>query len=88
MSNQLIRTSFYCFWAVSLVLQAIYTGLMADEAYYWMYSHQLDWGYFDHPPIVALVISATSLILDTELGGQTRDDYPTLTHDYFNRILG
>jgi len=68
MSNQLIRTSFYCFWAVSLVLQAIYTGLMADEAYYWMYSQQLDWGYFDHPPIVALVISATSLILDTELG--------------------
>jgi hypothetical protein len=21
-----------------------------DEAYYWVYSKFLDWGYFDHPP--------------------------------------
>jgi 4-amino-4-deoxy-L-arabinose transferase-like glycosyltransferase len=25
-----------------------------DEAYYYIYSHRLDWSYFDHPPMVAL----------------------------------
>jgi hypothetical protein len=38
------------------VLQASFTGLHADEAYYWVYSQFLDWGYFDHPPMVALFI--------------------------------
>lgn len=37
-------------------LQAAFTGLHADEAYYWVYSQFLDWGYFDHPPMVALFI--------------------------------
>lgn len=30
--------------------------LNPDEAYYWVYSQFLDWGYFDHPPMVALHI--------------------------------
>lgn len=25
-----------------------------DEAYYWLYTQQLQWNYFDHPPMVAL----------------------------------
>lgn len=25
-----------------------------DESYYYIYSHQLNWSYFDHPPMVAL----------------------------------
>ena len=30
--------------------------LSFDEAYYWIYSQYLSWGYFDHPPMVALSI--------------------------------
>ena len=43
--------------------------LAYDEAYYWMWSKHLAGGYFDHPPMVALVIRlGTMLAGDTELG--------------------
>lgn len=35
-----------------------FVGLAGDEAYYWQWSRTLDWGYFDHPPIVAWLIAA------------------------------
>lgn len=38
------------------ILQACFTGLDGDEAYYWTYAQHLQWGYFDHPPMVALTI--------------------------------
>ncbi len=31
-------------------------GLHADEAYYWVWSRHLAWGYFDHPPMIAWII--------------------------------
>ena len=31
--------------------------LAADEAYYWDWSRQLDWGYFSKPPMVAWIIA-------------------------------
>jgi hypothetical protein len=40
-----------------------------DEAYYWMWSKHLAGGYYDHPPMVAVVIRLGTLIAgDTELG--------------------
>ncbi|MBR1784592.1 MAG: glycosyltransferase family 39 protein [Bacteroidales bacterium] len=48
-------------WVVNL-LQAAFTGLANDEAYYLYYSRRLDWGYFDHPPMVALLVAATSWV--------------------------
>lgn len=30
--------------------------LLVEEAYYWNYAQHLDWGYLDHPPMVALLI--------------------------------
>src|SRR5690606_1173461 len=36
--------------------QATLLGLEGDEAYYWHLSQNIDWSYFDHPPIVALLI--------------------------------
>jgi hypothetical protein len=48
------------------LLQAIFTGLAYDEAYYWLYSKNLDWGYFDHPPMVALGIWIGTLFSDHE----------------------
>jgi 4-amino-4-deoxy-L-arabinose transferase-like glycosyltransferase len=48
---------------------AVWTPLTFDEAYYWMWSKNLAFGYYDHPPMVALVIRAGTLIAgDTELG--------------------
>lgn len=43
---------------VSLVkwIIAASTELGNDEAYYWLYSQQLQWNYFDHPPMVAVWI--------------------------------
>lgn len=32
-----------------------------DEAYYWLYSQQLQWNYFDHPPLVALWVKISTL---------------------------
>ncbi len=43
-------------WFILNLLQAAYTEIMEDEAYYWLYSRFMDWGYFDHPPMVALLI--------------------------------
>ncbi|MFT5999548.1 MAG: hypothetical protein ACI81P_002006 [Neolewinella sp.] len=48
---------FLLVWLVLNLLQAAFTPLDADETYYWMYAGQLDWGYFDHPPAVAMLIS-------------------------------
>ncbi|SPF49922.1 conserved membrane hypothetical protein [Syntrophobacter sp. SbD1] len=37
--------------------------LVADEAYYWDWSRQLDWGYFSKPPMVAWIIALFSRTL-------------------------
>lgn len=44
-------------WLLLNLLQAGLSPVDADEAYYWMYAHRLDWGYFDHPPAVAALIA-------------------------------
>jgi 4-amino-4-deoxy-L-arabinose transferase-like glycosyltransferase len=46
-----------------------WTPLTFDEAYYWMWSKHLAGGYYDHPPMVAVVIRIGTLIAgDTPLG--------------------
>jgi hypothetical protein len=40
------------------VIQTSCTQLLDDESYYWMYSQNLAWGYYDHPPMVAWMIRA------------------------------
>src|SRR5207253_5422232 len=51
------------------LLAAAWTPLTFDEAYYWMWSKHLASGYYDHPPMVALVIRLGTVIAgDTELG--------------------
>ena len=44
----------FAVWFFINILTASYTELLADEAYYWLYGSKLDWGYFDHPPMIAL----------------------------------
>jgi dolichol-phosphate mannosyltransferase len=57
---------------VSLLLRLFFIGhhdLLAEEAYYWNYAMHLDWGYLDHPLMVALLIKlSTTLFGLTEFG--------------------
>lgn len=62
------KYSFLLGWLVLGLLQAGFTELMDDEAYYWVYSRHLDWGYFDHPPMIALLIRAGYALFHNELG--------------------
>lgn len=55
-------------WFVLNALQAAFTNLDPDEAYYWMYSRQLDWGYFDHPPGIAALIKIGYALIPSTLG--------------------
>ena len=48
------------------LVAAAVTPLTFDEAYYWMWSKHLAGGYYDHPPMVAVVIR-----LGTLIGGDT-----------------
>jgi hypothetical protein len=55
-------------WFIVAMVQAAFTGFIHDEAYYWMYSTDLNWGYFDHPPAVAWYIALGDSVLHTSLG--------------------
>ncbi len=55
-------------WFLITLLQAVFTGLHSDESYYWMYSQNLAWGYFDHPPMIAFLIHPGYLLFPGELG--------------------
>jgi hypothetical protein len=59
---------FLLVWSLINLLQSYFTELHPDEAYYWLYSRFLDWGYFDHPPMVALFIRAGDSLFHNELG--------------------
>ncbi|MEJ2162354.1 MAG: glycosyltransferase family 39 protein [Robiginitalea sp.] len=50
------------------LLQAFTTELLYDEAYYWYYAQNPAWGYFDHPPMVAWMIGAGTVLFENELG--------------------
>jgi hypothetical protein len=55
-------------WTLLNIIQACTLELQGDEAYYWMYSRYLDWGYFDHPPMVAMFIRIGDGIMHNEFG--------------------
>lgn len=55
-------------WLLLHLLQAAFTGILHDEAYYWMYSRRLAWGYFDHPPGIAVLVKAGYYLIPHTLG--------------------
>jgi 4-amino-4-deoxy-L-arabinose transferase-like glycosyltransferase len=51
------------------LVAAAFTPLTFDEAYYWTWSKHLAGGYYDHPPMVAVVIRLGTMIAgETEFG--------------------
>ncbi len=59
---------FSLFWFILSLIQSYFSEIIDDEAYYWVYSQFLDWGYFDHPPMIALLIKIGSFLFPGELG--------------------
>ena len=55
-------------WWVCNLLQAGLTELANDEAYYHLFAERLAWGYFDHPPMTALLVWAGEHLFGGELG--------------------
>ena len=55
-------------WFLINLVQSYFTEILEDEAYYWVYSEFMAWGYFDHPPMIALLIKIGSMIIPGELG--------------------
>mgnify|MGYP000873047130 CR=1 FL=1 len=62
------RILFYGLWLLLGLVQSGLTELQDDEAYYWVYGQYLDWGYFDHPPMIGLLVKAGYSIFPNELG--------------------
>ena len=55
-------------WWFANLVQAGFTELANDEAYYHMFAERLAWGYFDHPPVTALLVWAGERLFGGELG--------------------
>ena len=55
-------------WWCANLIEAGCTELANDEAYYHMFAERLAWGYFDHPPVTALLVWAGERLFGGELG--------------------
>ncbi|MBC7566180.1 MAG: glycosyltransferase family 39 protein [Pedobacter sp.] len=67
-NSKSILPIFLAIWALVNFIQAFFMDLHPDEAYYWLYSKFLAWGYFDHPPMVALFIKIGDSLTHTPFG--------------------
>lgn len=57
-------------WALRLaVLAHAGAGLYVDEAQYWVWSRDLQWGYFSKPPMIAALIAASTALFGDGLVG-------------------
>lgn len=68
LGSKKLRFLVYSSWLVATIFQSYFTELIGDEAYYWEYSRFLSWGYFDHPPVIALLIKTGYALFSNELG--------------------
>ena len=50
-------------WGMIDLLCAMLCDIHADEAYYRLYGQYLDWGYFDHPPMIALMTFISDVLV-------------------------
>ena len=67
-ANQRVALAVVALVAFRLAVAAV-LGLAEDEAYYRLWGLNLSWGYYDHPPLVALWIAAGQGIFgDTAFG--------------------
>lgn len=55
-------------WFLVNLLQSYFTEIHEDEAYYWVFSEFPAWGYFDHPPMIAILVKMGYALFQNELG--------------------
>ena len=63
-----IVLGFFTLWFALAMLQSAFMPLSGEEAYYWLFSESLDWGYLDHPPAVAFFAHLGYVLFGNELG--------------------
>ncbi len=59
------HSGFITFLLLSLIPTVFLIGFLElsfDEAYYWIYSQNLSFGYFDHPPVIGAVIKVGTFL--------------------------
>jgi len=54
------------FMAILSTLYNAFLPLHGDEAYYWVWGQNLQMGYYDHPPMIAIFMYLSSFISDSE----------------------
>ena len=54
--------------ALFAILYNAFLPLHGDEAYYWLWTRHLQAGYYDHPPMIALLIALSNLLSEAEWG--------------------
>ncbi|MDF1884238.1 glycosyltransferase family 39 protein [Sulfurimonas sp. SAG-AH-194-C21] len=65
------QKSAYFLILILAIFATLYNAILplhGDEAYYWMWSHDLQLSYFDHPPMIAYLIYFTNFISESEWG--------------------
>ena len=62
-SRRLFFLLLLCWLGVNLI-QSVFTEINSDEAYYFMYGRWLSFGYFDHPPLVAVLAHFSSFLFE------------------------
>ena len=50
------------------LIQSAFSPLLNDEGYYWLYAQYPQWGYFDHPPMIAFLIRIGTSLFPGEVG--------------------
>ena len=55
-------------WAVLGLVQGYFSDVSGEEAYYWLFSQYLDWGFLDHPPMVGVVTAPGYWLFPNGLG--------------------
>ncbi len=55
-------------FALTATFYNAFLPLHGDEAYYWVWSHRLQSGYFDHAPLLAWLIALSNLISESTWG--------------------
>lgn len=63
-----IQIAFYSIWFTLNIVQATFTDLIFDEAYYWVCSNNIDWGHFYYPPFIDILIQAGGLFFKGAIG--------------------
>lgn len=67
-TNNRLFYLFLSIWFVVGLIQAYFSDVSGEEAYYWLFSQFLDWGYLDHPPMVGVAVAPGYWIFPNNLG--------------------